>query len=155
MEDDDGIILKNFVQGKLWKEKIKPLFVDEFVLPIIIYYDDFETADAGTHMCVNKIGAVYFCIPCLPPEYQSSLKNIFPTLMFYVEDKKSVSNFDVFRVLTEEINYLESTGITVSLASGEQKIVKFALSLVIGDNFGINSILEFVESFSAHHYCRV
>lgn len=33
--------------------------------------------------------------------------------------------------------------------------IYFSLGLVLGDNLGLNSILGFVESFSANYYCRV
>lgn len=34
-------------------------------------------------------------------------------------------------------------------------IVKFCVGAITGDNLGLNSILGFVESFSANHPCRI
>ena len=57
-------IIKNFIQGACWKEKLKS-FGDKFVIPLFAYEDDLETGDplgfsAGKH----KLGAVYTSIPC-------------------------------------------------------------------------------------------
>lgn len=58
-EKEKGIY-SNFVQCELWQEKLKT-FGDKFVLPLFVYYDDFEINNPlGSHAGVNRIGAVYF-----------------------------------------------------------------------------------------------
>lgn len=58
----------NYVQGALWREKKK--FGNKIVLPLILYFDDFETDNPlGSHQGLAKCGAVYVTIACLPPEF--------------------------------------------------------------------------------------
>lgn len=80
--------LCNIIQGKLWKENIAPKFLDKVVLPLILYFDDYETnKELGSHTGVHKLGATYCKIACLPPEFQSSLENIFFVNLFHSTDK--------------------------------------------------------------------
>lgn len=58
-----------------------------------------------------------------------------------------------FFKLIEEINELEIIGIKINFPKKTFNI-KFILGLVIGDNLGINSVLEFSRSFSSIHFCR-
>lgn len=77
----------NFIQSILWKTKIlkNP---NKFLLPLLLYYDDFEVNDPlGSHAGNQKLGAVYISIPCLPSEIVSSLENIFLALIFKTDDK--------------------------------------------------------------------
>lgn len=47
-------------------------FKNKFVLPLVLYYDDYETNNPlGTHRGLAKIGAIYVSIPCLPPQIAS------------------------------------------------------------------------------------
>lgn len=85
VEMNSGVI-SNFVQGQLWQEKVKN-FPDKFVLPLFIYFDDLEVNNPlGSHAGIQKLGVVYWTIPCLPPECQSSIDNIFLTLLFHSSD---------------------------------------------------------------------
>lgn len=176
--EDDGIIV-NVVQGTVWKENIKPLFtvktnqttsrptdhemtsvpeennVAKVVFPLTVYFDEFETAELGSHMVVHKIGAVYYTISCLPPQFQSNLDYIYTALLFYSDERKRTSNYDVFRPLLNELKQLEEKGITVVSETGVPVQVFFAVTLIVGDNAGVHAILGFVESFSATYCCRV
>lgn len=152
--ENESDVLYNIIQGKLWKEKIAPKFLGKIVLPLILYFDDYETnKELGTHTGVHKLGATYCKIACLPPEFQSSLENIFLVNLFHSSDK-IFGNINVFRKVLTELKYLEDTGITV-LTKDTITQVYFAMCLFAGDNLGANSILGYVESFSANYYCRV
>lgn len=60
-------IVTNFIQMSLWSDYRKD-FVGELVLPLILFYDDYETNNPlGSHRGIAKCGAVYVTIPCLPP----------------------------------------------------------------------------------------
>jgi len=152
--ENSSDLLCNIIQGKLWKETIAPKFLDKLVLPLILYFDDYETnKELGSHTGVHKLGATYCKIACLPPEFQSSLENVFLVNLFHSTDKV-FGNANIFRKILNELKYLEDIGITV-VTENEIVQIYFAMCLFTGDNLGANSILGYVESFSANYYCRV
>lgn len=59
----------------------------------------------------------------------------------------------MFASLIKVLIDFHENGITISVNSVDIQVY-FALGLVLGDNLGLNSILGFVESFSANYYCR-
>lgn len=147
-------VLSNFVQGKLWRKKKTDYFSDKIVFPLFVYYDDFEVNNPlGSHKVIQKIGGTYITIPCIPPEYRSTLDNIFVTLLFHASDRAYFKNSAMFRILVDEINFLQDCGIILHLPQGDQKIY-FALGLVTGDNLGLNTILGYSMGFNATYYCR-
>lgn len=50
------------------------------------------------------------------------------------------------------LNYLYTTGITVNFKN--IRTVKFIVTLILGDNLGLNGILSFAEGFNHNVYCR-
>ena len=140
LEDISSDTLCNIIQGKLWKENIAPKFRDKVVLPLILYFNDYETnKELGTHIEVHKLGAIYCKIACFPLEYQSSLENIFLVNLFHSTDK-AFGNANIFRKVLNELKYLEDIGIIV-VAGNEIIRVYFAVCLFIEDNLGVNSII--------------
>lgn len=86
-------VLENFEQGESWKKKIERHFNGKIVFPIFIYFDDFEINNLlGYHAGIHKLGAVYYSIPCFPPEVQSLLENVFVAALFYSADRNEFSN---------------------------------------------------------------
>lgn len=76
-DNNNSNIMCNIIQGQLWREKIAPKFVNKTILPLILYFDDYETnKELGTHTGVHKLGATYCKIACLPPQFNSLLENI-------------------------------------------------------------------------------
>lgn len=147
-------VLSNFIQGKIWKEKVLLHFVNKIVIPIILYYDDFDTNNAlGAHKTIQKLGSVMFFIPCLPPQFRSQLENIFLALLFHSSDRSLFGNESTFKPIIDEINYLQQNGIKFTI-NGREETVYFALGVLTGDNLGLNSALGMAESFSANYYCR-
>lgn len=133
--------LSNFVQGEVWKEKEFKFFSGKNALPIFLYYDDFEVNNPlGSHAGIQKVGGMYFSIPCIPPEFRAKLENIFLCLLFYSSDRNTYSNENIFHVIVDEINYLRSEGITFEI-NGSKLTVYFALGLLLGDNLALNSAL--------------
>lgn len=55
--------------------------------------------------------------------------------------------------IIDEINYLANEGIIITTELGDFKVY-FILGLILGDNLGLNCILEFSKSFSSNYYCR-
>jgi len=148
-------ILSSFLNGSTW-QKMKINFKGKTVFPIFIYYDDAEMGNPlGSHSGVHKMGCIYYTIAGLPPEYLSSLDNIFTAYLFHSDDRgREFSNDQIFSALVKEIIDLQENGITINIDSNDITVY-FALGLVLGDNLGLNSILGFVSCFSANHYCRI
>lgn len=122
-------------------------------MPLFLYFDDFEINNAlGSHAGNNKLGAIYTSLPCLPPEYSSSLENIFLACLFKSVNRQEFGNRAIFSELVSELNFLEVTGIDI-LYDGEIKFF-FSLGLILVDNLGLHSILGFSESFMANFSCR-
>ncbi|XP_046405832.1 uncharacterized protein LOC124170865 isoform X1 [Ischnura elegans] len=149
----DSSSLQNFIQGKLWAKKIVQYAENDIVIPLFIYFDDFEVNNPlGPHS--GKLGAVYATIPCLPQECQSLLRNHFLVLLFDSWSRSHYGNKQAFQPLLDELLYLETNGIEISNVD-EFKHVYFVLGLVLGDNLGLNSVLGMVESFNANYFCRL
>lgn len=74
-------VLSSFLDGSTWKN-MKSKFKKQFVFPIFLYYDDVEMGNPlEFHSGIHKIGCIYYTVAGLPPQYLSSLDNIF--LPFY------------------------------------------------------------------------
>ena len=109
-------IVSNIVQADLWKNKYASKFKNTIVLPIYMFFDDLEVGNAlGSHAGVNKFSAIYTSIACLPPHIDSRLNSIILTCLLYTEDKKACGNEKVFKKLIQELNYLQTKGITVTV----------------------------------------
>lgn len=147
-------LLVHIIQGEVWQKK-KALFGDKTVLPLILYYDDYETnSPLGSHRGIAKMGAIYIMIPCLPPHIQSKLENIFVPLLFNTLDEKEFDFKIITSKLLDELKDLESTGITIFENTSEEKTIYLTLLTVIGDNLGVNAIHGFITSFSGNYCCR-
>jgi len=108
----------------------------------------------GSRAGVHKLGAIYACLKCFPPRFNSQLKNLFLTLMFYSEDRLVYGSVPILRTMVEEIKCLQSRRIKLFIREKEWEI-KFVLVQILGDNLGLNSTLGYTESFNAYHSCRV
>lgn len=145
-------IISNFIQGELWQQKMC-FFEGKTVLPLFVYYDDVEVCNPlGSHASIQKLGAVFYSIPCLPPQFLSQLENIFVAILFHSVDRTQFSNTSIFTILIDEINYLQKEGLEIQTKEGSFHIY-FALGLILGDNLGLNSALGFTENFNAIYFC--
>ena len=80
------------------------------IIPLLHYYDDFETANPlGSKAAIHKIGGNYSMILALPPRFNSSLENIFLTTLFYSEDRRE-SNIHVYDVVVAQYQHLARDG---------------------------------------------
>jgi len=148
--------LSSFLNGSTWKN-IKNNFPGKTIFPIFLYYDDAEMGNPlGSHSGIHKMGCIYYTVPALPPEYLSSLDNIFPGYLFHSSDRgaQKFDNETMFSALISTLIDLQENGVTIIINYVQIKIY-FVLSLILGDNLGLNSMLGFVESFAANHYCRI
>ncbi|KYN13302.1 hypothetical protein ALC57_14503 [Trachymyrmex cornetzi] len=143
----------DFLGSPLWNE-ISKNYTDNIVIPIFLFFDDFEINNPlGSHAGVHKLGAAYISIAGIPIKYQSRLENIFLALLCHSFDRVSYGNRAIFNILIEELSFLETNGIEIVSNSKRYKIY-FVLTLILGDNLGVNSILGFSESFSSRFFCR-
>lgn len=61
----------------------------------------------------------------------------------------------MFQPFIDELNFLSQEGIQVVLPCGQSVVVKFALGVLVGDNLGLNAILDFSTGFRALRCCRI
>ncbi|XP_052129259.1 uncharacterized protein LOC127750807 [Frankliniella occidentalis] len=153
---DEHDIISNFIQGSLWRDISAPYVAEEkIVLPLFAYSDDYEPNDGlGSHCLDEKTSALYYKIPCIPPEYLSLLRYIFIAAVFYADDRKEYGTPACVKCFLEQLKYLEKHGVIIELPE-KSVTVYFVLGLLLGDNLGLNVIMGFVESFSANYCCRV
>lgn len=105
------------------------------------------------HAGAQKLGAVYVSLACLPPELFSLIDNIFLTSLFKADDLNTFGNEIIFKDLISELNFLESSGIDITVNEKNYTIF-YSLGLTVGDNLGLHTILGFVQSFVACYPCR-
>ena len=146
-----GGVMKSFIDGKLWKRtKEKFAHKDGVLLPLMHYYDDFQTVNPlGSRTKLHKVGGNYTVILGLPPRFNALLENLLLSLLFNSSDRGQFGNKACFENLIDEYKTLAVYGILV------RGIRVFPmLQLCSGDNLSINGYMGFVESFSAHYPCR-
>lgn len=105
----------------------------------------------GSHSNYQSISAIYYSFPLI--ENNSKLSNILLAALIKSADLKEFGNDPCLSQLIDEINYLEKEGINIVTETGEFHVY-FILGIILGDNLGLNSILEFGKSFSLNYYCR-
>lgn len=147
--DSSGIISN---QTKLWANMRGDC--SGILIPLYIYYDDFECGNAlRSHARVNKFGALYTIIACLPSDISSQLTSILFTGVICSKDKSLCSNEDVFKHVIAELNFLRKHGITI-LVDNKQIKLYFQLVLVLSDNLGLNDMFDMVTSFKDTPFCQ-
>lgn len=133
LSEDNAGNLRNIIQGNLWK-KLKVNFGEKYTLPLVIYFDDIQIGNAlGSHATFSKLGAVYYTIPTIPPQYSSKPQNIFVAEIFHAVDRSMCSNEITFKMLLTEIQSLEKQGLLINTGTRLQKI-GFCVLLVTGNN---------------------
>lgn len=154
-ESSKSDTISSIFTANLWRQTKKKHFTDgKIVLPIIMYFDDFECGNPlGSHAGIHKVGAVYFTLGGIPPEFSSRLENMFLWGLFHSTDRSTFGNSVLFSEFYKQLSNLESEGIKLFL-NNRNIIVYFTLFLIIGDNLGMNSIMGLTESFSSNYCCR-
>ncbi|XP_066595409.1 uncharacterized protein [Prorops nasuta] len=147
-------IYSSILDGEIW-QSIEKRYHGKIVLPLLLYFDDFEINNPlGSHSNIQKIGAVYYTIPCMPRKYGSILENIFLAQLHRTQSMKHLGTKIIFQNIINEFSHIEKEGITISLF-GEKKQIYFVLTAIIGDNLGLNEILGFTTSFNSDYCCRI
>ncbi|XP_055377132.1 uncharacterized protein LOC129609225 [Condylostylus longicornis] len=143
--------IHNFAQGRLWQEK-KKLYSDKTTVPYFLYIDDFEINNPlGSHSGNQAITAIYFSFPTL--ECFSKLNDIYLAALIKAKDIKKFGNDLTINSLIEKLISLELNGLNLTL-DNKKETIHFILGLVLGDNLGLNQVLELSKSFSATNFCR-
>lgn len=134
-------LYQDFCDGKYYRQH--PLFSrSRNAFQIQVYFDDFETSNPlGSKQGIHKLGCLYFTLHNLPPCLNSCLMNIHPISLFHSQDAKKYGLDKMLSLFVEDVKVLEQKGMKVSFT--EQPLCG-TISQVIGDNFGLNSILGFV-----------
>lgn len=146
-------IISNFIQGLLWKKQHLS-FSKKIVFPLFLYFDEFERNNPlGSHRGISKCGGVYINLPNIPPQYQSKLENIFLYMLFNPLDRHAITDDVFFEKIIKELNELSKDGVTIQLPSCSIKLY-FQLSLILGDNLGVHSLLGFTACFNVTYFCR-
>lgn len=144
----DNKVYTNVCDGTIWNS-IRQYYDGQIVIPLFLYYDDFETGNPlGTAAGIYKVGALYGSIATLPPQYASSLENIFLIQLIYSSDKTHFGNAKCFN------SFLSNTGIVICHKNCEIKVY-FVVVGLLGDNLGLNSLLGFNASFISEYFCRI
>lgn len=152
-KNNDNVIT-SVIQTKFW-QSIEKCAVGKTILPLVIYFDDFEINNPlGLHKGISKLGAVYCTIPCLPDQYSSKLESIFLVQLHQYVDHKYLGNKVIFSRVIDMVKDLEKNGIQVNI-DGEIKTIYFVLYCIAGDNLGLNTILGFTQSFNSSYCCRM
>lgn len=151
-ELEEGNFISNFVQAELWQTKYKKMYEGKAVIPVTLFFDDFDTGNClGSHAGSKKFGGVYIQLLTLPPHLKSKLTNVFVNTIFYSDDRKNCSNESVFRKAIEELNILNTKGFKVNI-DGKMKTFYLQCVLVLGDNLGLNQCCGFEGGFNAKYY---
>lgn len=70
-------VYSSIISGSAW-DKVRQKYGNKIVIPLYIYYDDFESGDPlSSSAGIHKIGGLYYSFAVLPEKYRSSLENIF------------------------------------------------------------------------------
>ena len=144
--------LKNYFDGDIWHKH--PVLSDsQPVIVLKLHGDDFEPGNPlGSHRTLYKLGTIYYQFENLPTCMQSKTDNMFLTLCYHTEDVKAFGWDAVLQPLISELKELEQ-GIPLYI-SDQLLHVKVIVGSITGDNIFLNSILGFMESFTANFPCR-
>lgn len=143
----------NFVQGPVWKKKSE-MYESKTVIPYFLYADDFCVNNPlGSHATSHSVCNFYYSFPCFRIN-NSKLENVFLAAVIKSKDLKEIGNDDCLEFLIRELRFLEENGVDIHLKDGTVHKIHFIMGLFLGDNLGVNTLLEFSKSFSSGSFCR-
>lgn len=149
----DGLMY-DYCDGSLFKGN--SLFADEkCALQLCLYFDECEVVNPlGSRRGIHKIGFIYMSLRNVPPVFNSRLNNIHIVAAFNSLDMSKYGFDKILAPLVRDIKQLEQ-GVELKLRNGKIVRKRGTLVQIAGDNLGLNQLCGFVESFSAHHFCRL
>lgn len=144
--------IDSIFKGELYKS-LKDRCNGEIIIPILPYNDDFEINNVlGSRKGKSKMGAVYFTLLGLPPEFASQLENIFLLQLHKYVHHRDLGNSVVFSQIIEQLKKIQEEGLIIN-HNGQRIRIKFPLFSIAGDNLALNKILGF-PSTNATMPCR-
>lgn len=142
----------NFIQGDLWRQKCR-LYPKKTLIPYFIYVDDFGINNPiGSKATNQAMCNVYYSFPCLPAK-SSKLNSVFLACTVKSSHVKLYGSNECFSELINILKKIEVEGLEIRTKSGITT-VHFIMGLILGDNLGLNTIMNFSKSFSANYFCR-
>lgn len=85
----------------------------------------------------------------------SKLYGVFLAAVVKTKDIKTHGSNKCFEPLNNELVELETKDLEITLKDGKTIFVHFILGLVLSDNLGLNTALNFSKSFSCKSFCRL
>lgn len=123
------------------------------ILPLCIYIDEFEPNNPlGSRANYKKVAGVYCKIPCLAQLLQSKIFSIFKLGYFHGDDRKKFGNERVLSPFKDELNFLAENLIKVNHT--KYTSVRLIPCCLLGDNLGLNQIMDGTEGFNTEKACR-
>lgn len=125
-------VIRSLIDGSIWQARTANMCC-QTVIPINIFFDDFNTGDTASHHSkTTSICAIYCNIPCLPDYLLGRLSNILTVGFIKSEHRKKMSNEEILYKLIEQLNDLELDGLQISY-NGEKRRKHFVLGFVLGE----------------------
>ncbi|KAJ8666240.1 hypothetical protein QAD02_007902 [Eretmocerus hayati] len=148
-----GEISRDDYDGESWRETMTNLKDDGIALPLKIAFD-VETRNAfSSHAGNNSVGGIH-ATTCFPPNCASKLKSILVIELFRSKDRKRLGNDPILSNLIHELIKIRKHGIKITV-KGKVYEIYLILSLVLGDNLRVNSLLAYTSSFTNTYCCRI
>lgn len=124
------------------------------------FFDEFGVVNPlGSKSGHHKLGAVYWTIQNLPAAFRSRHSSCFLAALFYSVDLKTYSFDAMLKPLIADLRTLQEKGITVTVNSKtgppQQKTLKGTITQIVGDNLGINALINMNACFgTGTYFCR-
>ena len=150
--EKDESLLESYMDGEYFKRKFGNSA--EVIIPLLLYSDDFETANPlGSHKGEYKVCGFYISVLALPTEFQGNMENVLLAALTESSHIREYGMDSVLSFISDELNEITQNGIQID-TEDFTGIVKPVLFQVIGDNLSLNTMMGFSGSFSANYYCR-
>ena len=123
------------------------------VLRIQIFYDGMGTTNPlRGHSAPHNLGIFYFTIQNLPNYFTSCFPSTHCFAMCYTFDLKTNGFKPILSKFMDELNFLETGGIHVSVPEMGDVLIFGSISQFTGDCLATNEIFGLVEDFSHDYY---
>jgi len=99
------------------------------------------------------MSGMYFSLPCLPLKFRSKLETIFLVQIAHSSNVQEYKPELIYGYVIKQLNSLATEEIQINI-KGKLIIILFKLALIIDDNLGLNSILDFTTNFNSDSFCR-
>lgn len=151
LDKDDDLIISNR-QCRSVKSNISNSTNSNSLL-LKLYTDGIGiTNPIGPKKDSNKLTSFYFLLEDLPDILRSQVNLIGLHCLTYTKNLKDKKNRDILmNVLVEDLNHLQTEGITIPCISSR---IYFVFSSLSGDNLASNELGGFQKNFNSGSFCR-